>query len=117
VHQGTGPGEAAEPLTGPDAFVELGRVVDRLRSMPLTRLARSWADFPSLAAGARALAQEFADRGALVAGLERHVVPDVGDAAVGDQVAVTGRDLLDLDPSDADIAWMAQRLRDFRLSV
>ncbi len=117
MHQGTGPGETAEPLTGPDAFVELGRVVDRLRSMPLTRLAAPWTTFPSLAAGARALAQELADRGALLADHEPHAVPDVGDAAVGDQVAVIGREVIDLSPSAADLAWMVQRLRDFRLSV
>ncbi len=113
-----GPDGSAEPsLTDADAAVELGRVVDRLRSMPLARLAAPWATFPSLAAGARALAQEFADRGALLADHLAHVVPDVGDAAVGDQVAVTGREVLELSPSAADLAWMVQRLRDFRLSV
>ena len=99
-----------------DASRELSRVVDRLRTLPLARLARSWADFPSLASGARALSQEFADRGADAAGIERHVVPDVGDAAVGDQVAVTGRDYLALGPL-ADLAWMTERLREFRLSI
>lgn len=110
-------GSAEPPLTGADAAIELGRVVDRLRSMPLTRLAAPWTTFPSLAAGARALAQELADRGALLADHVPHVVPDVGDAAVGDQVAVTGREVIDLSPSAADLAWIVQRLRDFRLSV
>ena len=110
-------GSAEAPLTGADAAVELGRVVDRLRSMPLTRLAAPWTTFPSLAAGARALAQDLADRGALLADHVPHTVPDVGDAAVGDQVAVTGREVIDLSPSEADLAWMVQRLRDFRLSV
>lgn len=100
-----------------DAVVELGRVVDRLRSMPLARLDRPWGDYPSLAAGARALAQGLADRAADLGGWPRREVPDVGDAAVGDQVAVTGRDLLDLEPPPEDEQWMAQRLRDFRLSV
>ena len=95
---------------------ELHRVVDRLRTMPLAKLAAPWAEFASLAAGARALAQEVADRGADAARIERHVVPDVGDAAVGDQVAVTGRDYLALGPR-ADLAWMAERLREFRLSI
>lgn len=99
-----------------DAPRELSRVVDRLRTMPLTRLARPWAEFPSLAAGARALAQELADRGAEAAGIERHVVPDVGDLAVGDQVAVTGRDYMNLG-SLADLDWLADRLREFRLAV
>jgi hypothetical protein len=100
-----------------DVRVELGRVVDRLRSMPLARLARPWGDYPSLAAGARSLAQDLADRGADLGGWPRREVPDVGDAAVGDQVAVTGLDLLDLEPPPEDEQWMAQRLRDFRLSV
>ena len=99
-----------------DASRELTCVVDRLRTMPLTRLAKPWTEFPSLAAGARALAQEVADRGAEAAGIERHVVPDVGDAAVGDQVAVTGRDYLGLGTL-ADLDWLAQRLREFRLAV
>ena len=99
-----------------DAPRELSRVVDRLRTMPLARLAAAWGEFPSLAAGARALAQEFADRGTEASGIQRHVVPDVGDAAVGDQVAVTGRDYMDLG-SLADLDWMAERLRDFRLAV
>ena len=99
-----------------DAGRELHRVVDRLRTMPLAKLAAPWADFPSLASGGRALAQEVADRGADVAGIHRHVVPDVGDAAVGDQVAVTGRDCIAVG-SSADLAWMAERLRGFRLSI
>ena len=99
-----------------DAAVELTRVVDRLRTMPLARLAAAWGEFPSLAAGARALAQELADRGAGASGIQRHVVPDAGDAAVGDQVAVTGRDYMDLG-SLADLDWMAERLREFRLAV
>ena len=99
-----------------DAPRELARVVDRLRTMPLTRIASPWAEFPSLAAGARALAQVIADRGADAVGIERRVVPDVGDAAVGDQVAVTGRDYLALGPL-ADPAWMAERLREFRLGI
>ena len=106
-------GSAEPPLKGADAAVELGRVVDRLRSMPLTRLAAPWTTFPSLAAGARALAQDLADRGALLADHVPHAVPDVGDAAVGDQVAVTGREVIDLSPSAADLAWMVQRLRGY----
>jgi len=100
-----------------DAAVEVGRVVDRLRSMPLTRLARSWGDYPSLAAGSRALAQRLADRGADLGGWPRREVPDVGDAAVGDQVALTARDLFALSPSDDVLAEIAADLRDFRLSV
>ena len=99
-----------------DAPRELSRVVDRLRTMPLTKLAAPWGEFPSRAAGARALAQELSDRHDQAVGAERHVVPDVGDAPVGDQVAVTGRDYLALGPL-ADLTWMAERLREFRLAV
>jgi hypothetical protein len=100
-----------------DAAVELDRVVDRLRTLPLTRLAAPWDSYPSLAAGARALAQALTDRCVKLSGVHHCVVPDVGDAAVGDQVAVTGRDLLALPAGAQDRAWMAERLREFRLSV
>lgn len=100
-----------------DVRVELARVVDRLRSMPLTQLAAAWGEYPSRAAGARALAQRLADRAADLGGRPRREVPDVGDVAVGDQVAVTGRDLLDLSPDDDLRMLAAADLRDFRLSV
>ena len=93
-----------------DAEIELDRVVERLRSMPLTRIA-------SHASAARSLAQELADRCASLNGDVRREVPDVGDIAVGDQVAVTGRDLLASSPAEPDRAWMAGRLREFRLSL
>jgi hypothetical protein len=44
-------------------------------------------------------------------------VPDVGDAAVGDQVAVTGRDLLSLELSDDDVAAVTADLREVRLTL
>jgi hypothetical protein len=100
-----------------DAAVELGRVVDRLRSMPLTRLAAPWGDYPSRAVGARALAQRLADRAADVSGSPHRSVPDVGDAAVGDQVAVTGREVLSLVLSEDDLAAVAADLRDVRLTL
>jgi hypothetical protein len=100
-----------------DAAVELGRVVDRLRTMPLTRLAAPWGDYPSRAVGARALAQRLADRAADVSGSPHRSVPDVGDAAVGDQVAVTGREVLSLVLSEDDLAAVAADLRDVRLTL
>jgi hypothetical protein len=100
-----------------DAAVELGRVVDRLRTMPLTRLAAPWGDYPSRAVGARALAQRLADRAADVSGSPHRSVPDVGDAAVGDQVAVTGREVLSLVLSQDDLAAVAADLRDVRLTL
>ena len=100
-----------------EARVELGRVVDRLRTMPLTRLAAPWGDSPSRAAGARAVAQRLADRAADVSGAPHRPVPDVGDAAVGDQVAVTGRDLLSLGLSEDDLSAVTADLRDVRLTL
>ena len=100
----------------PDVRVEIDRVVDRLRSMPLARLGAPWQGFPSMAAGARDLAQRLADRAADL-GWPRHVVPDAGDAAVGDQVAVTAADLVALEPPSDVLAATAADLREFRLSL
>jgi len=100
-----------------EARTELGRVVDRLRTMPLTRLAAPWGDYPSRAAGARALAQRLADRAADLSGAPHRPVPDVGDAAVGDQVAVTGRDLLSLVLSEDDLSAVTADLRGVRLTL
>jgi hypothetical protein len=103
--------------TADEARVELGRVVDRLRSMPLSRLAAPWGDYPSRAAGGRALAQRLADRAADVSGAPHRPVPDVGDAAVGDQVAVTGRDVLSLVLSQDDLSAVTADLRDVRRTL
>ena len=100
-----------------DVQTEVTRVVDRLRSMPLARLAAPWQDYPSMAAGARALAQRWADRAALLGDWPVREVPDVGDAAVGDQVAVTAADLLALAPPDAVVTEVAADAREFRLSL
>ena len=104
-------------VTADEARVELGRVVDRLRSMPLTRIAAPWGDYPSRAVGARALAQRLADRAADVSGSPHRSVPDDGDAAVGDQVAVTGRDVLSLVLSEDDLSAVTADLRDVRLTL
>ena len=101
----------------PDVLTEVDRVVDRLRSMPLARLAAPWQGHPSMADGARALAQRLADRGALLGGWPARDVPDVGDAAVGDQVAVASADLLALAPPNDVLADIAADLRGFRLSL
>ncbi|MBM3688607.1 MAG: hypothetical protein FJW80_02940 [Actinobacteria bacterium] len=99
------------------ARVELERVVDRLRSMPLGRLAAPRPPYASRAEGARALAQKLADMGARIGGWVPHLVPDAGDAAVGDQVALTGFDLLDLDPEADVLEAMAADLREVRLTL
>ncbi|MFZ8909327.1 MAG: hypothetical protein ACO3JT_00340 [Candidatus Nanopelagicales bacterium] len=104
-------------MTGDDVRTELQRVVDRLRSMPLTRLATPCDGYPSRAACARALAQRLADRGADLGGWSRHTVPDAGDAAVGDQVAVTAADLLALPLDDDELRALTTDLRAVRLTL
>lgn len=97
--------------------VELDRLVDRLRSMPLTRLASPWQGFVSRAAAARSLAQRMADESADLAGWPRRPVPDVGDAAVGDQIAVIGRELLELDPPHTVLAPVVALVREARVTM
>jgi hypothetical protein len=86
---------------------DVRRVSDRLRGLSVARLAgpvtpsaHGWPDYGSAARGARAVAQELADAaGALEAAAdgvpyERRVLPVLSDLAAGEQVAVTGHDLL-----------------------
>jgi hypothetical protein len=79
------------------------RVSDRLRSLSDVRLARpvtptpqpvEAAQEPSRADAAHALAQLMADRAAQLEGIPARTVPRLHDLAVGDQVAVTGGDLV-----------------------
>lgn len=74
--------------------VELARVVDRLRSMSLARLAAPLPPYDSRADAAHDLAQRLADAAAALAGQPCRPLPRLGDQVVGDQVAVTGHDLL-----------------------
>jgi hypothetical protein len=80
--------------------VEVRRVADRLRSMSQERLNRPFPPYASRAAAALALAQLLADTAQDLAGPAGHgegarrFVPDLGPLAVGDQVAVTGTDLV-----------------------
>jgi hypothetical protein len=107
-----------QPPTAPTGLPELiamraelaadvRRVSERLRSLSATRLAAPPApspggrpDHPSRAAAGRAAAQQRADAAAALeaaaAGTqpERRALPVLPDLAVGDQVAVTGHDLL-----------------------
>ena len=91
---------------------DVRRVSDRLRTLSATRLASPPApparpdeggageDHASRAAAGRALAQRLADAAAdleaAAAGVEpgRRPLPELPDLSVGDQVAVTGHDLL-----------------------
>jgi hypothetical protein len=79
---------------------ELRRVPDRLRALPVTRLAAPLPPYPSVAEAARAVAQRLADA---AAGVEDRslpeppgyrVLPELADRACGDQIVVTGTDLL-----------------------
>lgn len=74
---------------------DLGRTVDRLRSMGLARLAASFEPEPTRADAARGVAQSLADAAADLAGEVRREVPRLADGAVGEQLAVCGRDLLE----------------------
>ena len=104
---------------------ELTRVVDVLRSMPLPKLSRAvehGGDGPTRAQRARDVAQWLADAAAHLEGQPRRVIPDVGDPAVGDQIAVTGADLAravrGVAASDDDVLGeAAQRLRSLRLAL
>jgi hypothetical protein len=79
---------------------DVSRVADRLRSMSEARLAAPVPGYPSRAAAGRAVSQAAALAGQ---GVEECMspgepswreVPALSDFVVGDQVAVTGRDLL-----------------------
>lgn len=102
--------------------VEVGRVSDRLRSMSQERLTRGFPPYASRTAAALQLAQLLADTAADVAGppVSRHVVPDLGPLVVGDQVAVTGTDLVQVASGlgdDARVAACVTALRDLRLTL
>lgn len=79
---------------------ELGRLADRLRSLSDVRLLQPFPPAGTRASAALDLAQRLADAGGGVQAREaaepppRRVVPDVGVFALGDQVAVTGADLV-----------------------
>lgn len=96
--------------------VEVGRLADRLRSMPLTKLSAPWQESGSRAAVARKLAQRMADGAADLSGVPRRGVPDVGDAAVGDQVAVVGAELVLLNPPADVVDSITEDLRRARLT-
>jgi hypothetical protein len=132
-------GDLAQELSA-----EVSRVSDRLRTLGHARLARpldvasrstprpsrlldpghgaeSGTSSPSVADAAHGLAQQLADLAADAEGRPRALVPRLGDHAVGDQVAVTGNDLIvlaragGLDGDRLDLA--TELLRDLRLAL
>ena len=74
--------------------VDLRRTTDRLRSIGAARLSASFSPEPTRADAAFALIRELADRTAQLACSEQHTVPRLTDMALGDQLAVIGRELL-----------------------
>ena len=73
---------------------DLGRTVDRLRTLGLARLEASFEPEPTRADAARSVAQRLADLAADLDGRPRLTLPTLGVQAAGDQLAVTGHDLL-----------------------
>ena len=74
---------------------DVRRVADRLRTLTAPRLAADCPPYGTVADAGRAAAAALAEAGSAVAGIEIRPLPRIGDFAVGDQVAVTGQDLLD----------------------
>ncbi|HSK27649.1 MAG TPA: hypothetical protein VK894_12140 [Jiangellales bacterium] len=101
---------------------EVTRVADRLRALGHARLARpidAVAGTGSVADAAHAIAQDLADLAADAEGRPRRPVPRLADHAAGDQVAVTGHDLVavaDRLPPQL-LAVAADRLTSFRRAL
>ena len=100
------PEEGWAPLAE-ELAADVRRVADRLRTLSAARLAGPPAPpedgmppYPSRAQAARGAAQAMADAaaalesGPAVGWVERRSLPELADLAVGEQVAVTGHDLL-----------------------
>ncbi|MGD9954489.1 MAG: hypothetical protein AB7O74_12000 [Candidatus Nanopelagicales bacterium] len=118
VHPGPGPSDDGADDPARRFFDQLGRTVDRLRSLSLDRLSAAYEPEPTRADAGRSLAQRLADAAATLEGRDRRTLPRLADAAVGDMVAVCGRDLLvaALERGDADavLAALADDLLDLR---
>ncbi len=98
---------------------QVGRLADRLRSLSDVRLARPLPPSGSRADAAHALAQRLADHAAALEGEPGRVVPRLHDLAVGDQVAVTGTDLVRAlqGASAADVEGWSERGHDALAAV
>ncbi|PWJ56104.1 hypothetical protein SAMN06264364_10179 [Quadrisphaera granulorum] len=98
---------------------ELGRVLTRLAALGPSRLSRA-AEGLSPAELVRPVLQELADAAATVEGRPARVVPVLEDRALGDQLAVLGRDLLVAcrgSGDDAPLADAAARLEALRRAL
>lgn len=100
-----GPG-GTDPVSGTPAAQfadQLTRTVDRLRSLSLARLGAPFEPEATRADAARWTAQRLADVAAELEGGPVRTLPRLADAAVGDQVAVCGRDVLAAAPGDSPL--------------
>ena len=95
---------------------QLGRTADRCRALSLARLAAPWGPEATRADAARALAQSLAETAAGLEGGTPRRLPRLADGAVGDQLAVCGRDVLVAAGSDhnALLGALADQLLDLR---
>ena len=115
------PEEGWAPLAD-ELAADVRRVADRLRTLSAARLAGPPAPpedgmppYRSRAQAARAAAQTMANAAAALenaaaggGGFQWQPLPELADFAAGDQVAVTGHDLLaalELVPPDTDVYW------------
>jgi hypothetical protein len=89
---------------------ELGRVVDRLRGMPVTKLAAS-AEL-AYRASERLLSMAIAAGDRVPA-----LLPRIGDHAAGDQLAVIGHDFASLQPGAAAYAEVTELLVELRRAL
>jgi hypothetical protein len=74
---------------------DVRRVADRLRSLTGPRLGADCPPYGTVADAGRAAASALAEAGLVLTGRAPRSLPRLGDFAVGDQVAVTGQELLD----------------------
>ena len=118
VHPGPGPSDDGADDPARRFSEQLDRTVDRLRSLSLDRLAGAFEPERTRADAGRALAQRLADAAAGLEGGPRRTLPRLADAAVGDMVAVCGRDLLAAaragQGADAVLVGLADALLDLR---
>ncbi|MGQ7294822.1 hypothetical protein [Quadrisphaera sp. KR29] len=100
---------------------ELGRVLTRLAALGPSRLSRSAGEGrPAPAELVRPALQELADAAAAAEGREPRSVPALADRALGDQLAVLGRDLLTAAAAtgdDAALVRAADRLEALRRAL
>ncbi len=119
VHPGPGPSDPRADSAAERFSDQLGRTVDRFRSLALARLAAPFGPEPTRADAGRDLAQRLADACAGLEGSTVRALPRLADPAVGDQLAVCGRDLLVAasaapDPGDDVLSAFADDLLDLR---